>query len=449
MYEIFNSDCLSALKKMQDNSIDSIVTDPPAGIGFMGKDWDKDKGGRDNWIAWMQEIAQEAFRVVKPGAHALVWALPRTSHWTATAWENAGFEVRDSISHVFGSGFPKSMDIGKAIDKAAGAEREIVGTIKKMPSAGGANTNEGWKRPWAEGKTTMDITAPATESAKQWDGWGTALKPAREDWILLRKPFKGTVAENVLQWGTGGINVDGCRVGTGDLLKGGRHSSNAKGNDGNSYGRNINKPSANQYEQPSGRWPANFVHDGSDEVLGLFPITKSGKMGPWNNRTTDKSPHGIYGKFDVNHPLSETIGDSGSAARFFYCAKPSTAERNEGLDGFIENTPSERTSRKEGSAGLEGNPDLRGQTSNPYSNGGGSPTKNHHPTVKSISLMRYLCRLITPPGGTVLDMFMGSGTTIIAAHMEGFNAIGIEREEEYFKIAENRIKHWTAQGKIF
>jgi len=394
MQKAIHSDCLEALKAMPDNSIDSIVTDSPAGIGFMGKDWDKDKGGRDNWIAWMQEIAQEAFRVVKPGAHALVWALPRTSHWTATAWENAGFEVRDSISHVFGSGFPKSMDIGKAIDKAAGAEREIVGanpTYRKMQENA---TNYNLKR-------NPNITAPATESAKQWDGWGTALKPAREDWILLRKPFKGTVAENVLQWGTGGINIDGCRVETKEGDEVSNHGRKAVKNGWDP--RMSGSQTAGQTEgQKLGRWPANFIHDGSDEVLGLFP-------------------------------------DGGSAARFFYCAKPSTAERNEGLDDLPQMTPGECTDRKEGSAGLNSPRSGAGRTSG---------NKNHHPTVKSINLMRYLCRLITPPGGTVLDMFMGSGTTIIAAHMEGFNAIGIEREEEYFKIAENRIKHWTAQNTL-
>jgi len=218
---------------------------------------------------------------------------------------------------------------------------------------------------------------------------------------LLRKPFKGTVAENVLQWGTGGINIDGCRVETKEGDEVSNHGRKAVKNGWDP--RMSGSQTAGQTEgQKLGRWPANFIHDGSDEVLGLFP-------------------------------------DGGSAARFFYCAKPSTAERNEGLDDLPQMTPGECTDRKEGSAGLNSPRSGAGRTSG---------NKNHHPTVKSINLMRYLCRLITPPGGTVLDMFMGSGTTIIAAHMEGFNAIGIEREEEYFKIAENRIKHWTAQNTL-
>ena len=188
MHDLYNGDCLDYLKTHPDNMFDSIVTDPPAGIAFMGKDWDKDKGGRDAWIAWMTEIAEECLRVLKPGAHALVWALPRTSHWTATAWEDAGFEVRDRVSHLFGSGFPKSHNISKAIDKMAGAEREVIGinqnvkgrTIREIETL---NVGAG------AGNDTS-ITAPATPEAQQWDGWGTALKPCMEDWWLLRKPIE-------------------------------------------------------------------------------------------------------------------------------------------------------------------------------------------------------------------------------------------------------------------
>jgi hypothetical protein len=195
------------LKKIPDNSIDSIVTDPPAGISFMGRGWDTDKGGRDHWIAWMQEVATECKRVLKPGGHAFVWAIPRTSHWTATAWENAGFEIRDVVAHIFGSGFPKSLNIGKAVDKLQGNEREVIGENQNVK---GRNLRE---------IDTLNVGAGAgnnteiTKGTSEWEGWGTALKPAREDWLLMRKPLsEKTVAENCLKWGTGGINIDESRV---------------------------------------------------------------------------------------------------------------------------------------------------------------------------------------------------------------------------------------------
>jgi site-specific DNA-methyltransferase (adenine-specific) len=229
---------------------------------------------------------------------------------------------------------------------------------------------------------------PTTPEAQQWQGWGTALKPALEPITVARKPLTGTVAENVMEWGTGGLNIDGCRVGTSGARFNGRNV------DSDIYGKYGTSKPKEVYDY--GRWPANLIHDGSEEVVGLFPDTKSGKMGPWNNRTTNGSPNGIYGKFDEEHPLSETYGDSGSAARFFYCAKASKRDRDEG---------------------------------------------NNHPTVKPTDLMRYLCRLVTPPDGTVLDPFMGSGSTGKAAVLEGFRFIGIEREEEYCEIAKARIKH--------
>jgi site-specific DNA-methyltransferase (adenine-specific) len=422
--QLILGDCLEAMRGMEPNSVDAIVTDPPAGISFMGKEWDKDKGGRGQWIAWMTEIAAECLRVIKPGGHALVWALPRTSHWTATAWEDAGFEVRDRIAHVFGSGFPKSLDVSKAIDKAAGKERErhLVPTKRgNLPEQAG---------PIALGATGMtDISEPITDAAKQWDGWGTALKPAMEDWWLLRKPLsEKTVAANVLKWGTGSINIDGCRVdaepwhrprkGTGSrkFLTTFAQDKWTKKNMANG---------ANEYGSNKGRWPANLIHDGSEEVLALFPEAGGGFGKRGKTVGNLQSPGSGWGTKNTGEVVG--FGDSGSAARFFYCAKASRAEREAGLEGMEAKSASERN-------GMSSLPDLR-MDHEQARNG----SRNHHPTVKPLALMRYLCRLITPPNGLILDPFMGSGSTGMAAKAEGFRFIGIEKEKEYVAIAERRI----------
>jgi DNA modification methylase len=373
MIDLRLGDCLDVLRTMPDESVDAIVTDPPYGLAFMGKRWDYDVPSVEIW--------QECLRVLKPGGHLLAFAGTRTQHRMCVRIEDAGFEIRDMIAWVYGSGFPKSHDVSKAIDKAAGAEREVVATVKKTPSAGGANTNEGWVRPWAEGRNTMDITAPATDAARQWQGWGTALKPALEPITVARKPLVGTVADNVMRYGTGAINVDGCRVAT-DELKGKVYNNN------NTGWKCTSAPST-VHGNETGRWPANLIHDGSDEVTELFP------------------------------------GDEG---RFYYCAKASKRDRDEGLD-LPEATPGEKTGRTDGSAGI-----------NPYA-GSRAPTRNVHPTVKPTDLMRYLCRLVTQPGGVVLDPFMGSGSTGKAAVLEGFRFVGIEREERYLDIARARITH--------
>lgn len=345
---LFHADAIIALQEIHNNTIDSLVTDPPAGISFMGKDWDHNKGGRENWIAWMTDVMRECQRVMKPGAHGFVWAIPRTSHWTATACENAGFEIRDVITHLFGSGFPKSLDISKAIDKAAGAKRDIIG---KNPHARPSDGKYDAKYSGVKGHDP-NITAPSTDVAKQWSGWGTALKPASEHWILIRKPIsEKTVASNVLKWGTGGINVDGCRIGTDQITQHGRNKDN--------YGFTSAERAGRAWQ---GRFPANLVLSGdAPEML-------------------DKQ--------------SGQVASGGGASRFFYCAKASKSERGEG---------------------------------------------NNHPTVKPLKLMRYLCRLITPPGGVILDPFIGSGSTGIAAKQEGFKFIGIESDSEYMEIAKRRI----------
>lgn len=252
-------DCLEVLPTLAAESVDAVVTDPPAGISFMGKEWDRDKGGRNQWIAWMTQIAAECLRVLKPGGHAFVWSLPRTSHWTATAWEDAGFEPRDCVYHIFGSGFPKSLDISKAIDKAAGAEREVVGSNqyagRRIESSGPDNGDACYGQYGIPG----NITAPATPAARQWDGWGSALKPAAECWWLFRKPLsEKTIAANVLRWGCGGINVDGGRIewafeGERDIAD--RATKGSNGYSGKGLSKHGGKP------VPLGRFPANVIFD--------------------------------------------------------------------------------------------------------------------------------------------------------------------------------------------
>lgn len=369
-------DCLDILRGMGDNSVDSIVTDPPYGLSFMGKKWDYDVPS--------QEIWQECFRVLKPGGHLLAFAGTRTQHRMAIRIEDAGFEIRDMIAWVYGSGFPKSLDISKAIDRAAGAKREVVGN-KNIHSY--RSKDDGHSR--AKGlredfEKVNQLTAPATPEAQKWAGWGTALKPAMEPITVARKPLEGTVVYNVLKYGTGGVHVDSCRVGD-EVLKN-QQKDLSPIHDG-SYGSGAYLPSKNEFKEVQGRWPANLIHDGSNEVLDIL-----------------------------------------TGARFFYSAKASRSEREEGLDGFEVKKIDEV--RKEGNPGGD-NPRNRGV----------HERKNHHPTVKPIDLMRYLCRLVTPPGGIVLDPFMGSGTTMIAAKMEGFDGVGIEISQEYFNIAEARIKH--------
>ena len=303
------------LKKIPDNSIDSIVTDPPAGISFMGRGWDTDKGGRDHWIAWMQEVATECKRVLKPGGHAFVWAIPRTSHWTATAWENAGFEIRDVVAHIFGSGFPKSLNIGKAVDKLQGNEREVVG----MKRAGIADSPFGSPE---ESRKHIE----ETKGTSEWEGWGTALKPAREDWLLMRKPLaEKTVAENVLKYGTGGINIDESRV-EGQINP-------------NDYGRGggfVFRGDSEDAPKPNtlGRFPANLILEDCEEVRECFPESTSGarKAGFTNKETGyEASSYEMRVQWDKDVPA-----ESGNASRFFksiiYQAKASKSERQKGCE---------------------------------------------------------------------------------------------------------------------
>ena len=349
---LFHADNLAILKAMPDNSIEALVTDPPYGLSFMGKKWDYDVPSVELW--------QEVLRVLKPGGHALIACGTRTQHRMVVNIEDAGFEIRDVISWVYGSGFPKSLNIGKAIDKIQGNEREIIG--KEIIDIGMQSGS------MHSGRNSILQLRDKTRGSSPYEGWGTALKPACEFFTLARKPISETnIAENILRWGTGGINIDECRVdgpppkvmGRGIKCEAWRKKE----------GRSDIEHNIIDFEQPSGRFPANFIHDGSDEVTALF----------LNN-----------------------------ASRFFYTAKASPSERNEGLEEISL----------------------------------GEPRTNLHPTVKPIALMQYLTRLITPPGGTVLDPFAGSGTTGIAAINEGFKYLLIEREEDYIPIITARLTHW-------
>lgn len=449
-YKLVLGDCLDILKGMPDNYVDSIVTDPPAGIGFMNKEWDHHKGGRDYWIGWVKLIAAECLRVIKPGGHALVWSLPRTEHWTATAWEDGGWEVRDKVVHIFGTGFPKSLNIGKSLDKSAGAVREVVGIDQSAVRVNSERNHVSGQVAalGLKGAGSGVITAPATDDAKKWDGWGTALKPAYESWVLLRKPLEGTVAANTLKHGVGGINIDACRVPTEDGLSGGRNSGSCKAsNDGwnrpymqdAAYLANMAEESKQRTEKAEclGRFPANITHDGSEEVLEVFPSTVSKSSGGSGEKSMGALGKNVLGSYALDRLGDNAggLGDSGTPARFFYCPKASSKDRNEGCDALDLHEAKDTYGDGLSSA-------TKVRTAEQEVNGVSRDMRhNHHPTVKNVELMKYLCRLITPPSGLLLDPFMGSGSTLKAALLEGFRCVGIEKEAEYMAIAEKRCEH--------
>ena len=455
---LLHGDCLEQMKQMQSNSVDAIVTDPPYGISFMAKKWDYDVPRVEVW--------KEAMRVLKHGGHALIACGTRTQHRMVVNIEDAGFEIRDVVSWIYGSGFPKSTNVSKAIDKRGGvvaefepfkiavrdamklnnvkrktiiaalgnsmlshyltdgdqpaipnirdykiirdcvglgdifdhlfiaeAEREVVGARTTGIGTGKGNTAI------MRDSENKDITAPATEAAKQWDGWGTALKPACEFFTLCRKPLsEKTIAANVLKWGTGGINIDGCRVETDKddpnlRPNKANHKNSVSVYGGNSLMESKTERIASKDDGclTQGRFPANLIHDGSPEVLELFPESKGISAG-----VRGKSKRNFLGDLNAETGQAVGFGDKGSAARFFYCPKASKKDRGEG---------------------------------------------NNHPTVKPTALMAYLCRLITPQGGTVLDPYMGSGSTGKAAVQEGFNFVGCELDPDYFKVATDRVKN--------
>ena len=509
--QLILNDCLVAMKEMADNSVDSIVTDPPYGLSFMNKKWDYDVPSVEIW--------KEALRVLKPGGHLLAFAGSRTYHRLAINVEDAGFEIRDQIMWIYGSGFPKSLNISKAIDKAEGVESEVIGvghsgapethqTSYNMSRGAGTEKRDNFGGEY-------DITKATSAKAKDWEGWGTALKPAHEPVVVARKPLDGTVVENVLEHGTGGINIDGCRVGdivqdtskngrdvdkhkntvyesglkkdfegeittgrfpanvimdkeAGEILDeqapisknpnhksivvarkplegtvadnvlehgtGGLNIDDCRIKAGEDHAKNTNRKSvkghwgesegAESEAHENGRFPANVI---LDEEAGEVLDEQSGHLKSGNMDSIAKG--GQFNTYGVQQERRTTqIGDEGGASRFFYCAKPSRTERDGGLDNFEPQNVSDRD-------------DVSKAGANNPRNRGGIERKNIHPTVKPVDLMRYLCRLVTPPNGITLDPFMGSGTTGIAANLEGFSFIGIEMSEEYLEIARARIAH--------
>jgi site-specific DNA-methyltransferase (adenine-specific) len=412
-YQILHGNNLDILPTLADNSIDSIVTDPPYELGFMGKKWDS------SGIAYSVELWQQCLRVLKPGGHLLSFGGTRTYHRVAVAIEDAGFELRDSIAWLYGSGFPKSLDVSKAIDKQAGAEREVLG---RNPNSREQATKENTLyESGTVGKTAFD-TAPSTPEAQQWQGWGTALKPAFEPVIVARKPIEGTVANNVLKWGTGGLNIDGSRI-AGDKPSVPQPSLGV--NERITYGFGTGEGrNGEMSDNTQGRWPANIILDPyTAELLDEQSGQTSSKQGLMGNGTRSEGWN-----LNTAEPTVRGHNDSGGASRFFYVAKASKRDRNEGLDDL----DAQRHSDRELADGVGGN-NPRNRTN--------QAKQNFHPTVKPTSLMEYLIKLVTPPNGTVLDPFTGSGSTGKAAILQGFDFIGIEMTEEYLPIIEGRLKH--------
>ena len=402
-------DCIEGLKLLDDESIDAVVTDPPYELGFMGKSWDK------SGIANNIELWKEVLRVLKSGGHLLAFGGTRTYHRMTCAIEDAGFQIRDCIMWVYGSGFPKSLNIGKAIDKQMGISQKVVG-FRKAHDFAGAKGSMMTGHATQAGSTDIDITIAVSQEAKQWEGWGTAVKPSLEPIVLARKPLsEKTVAENVLKWGTGGINIDGCRV---ELSENDNDLARENKIDKGIFGIGNNNNNAQQRKEkglpPVGRFPANLIHDGSEEVLSFFPDVEEESEGVQKNL--------------LNAFVEKQLINS---SRFFYCAKASKSERNEGLSGKKKITSDGREKSID-------NPFLLGETER----------FNHHPTVKPIALMSYLIKLITPPKGIVLDPFAGSGSTFLATRKLGFNFIGFEKEANYCEIAESRIQAFLEQKKL-
>ena len=503
-WTVHQGDALALLRAMETHSVDAVVCDPPAGIGFMNAEWDKDKGGRDSWIAWLAEIFTEVRRVAKPGAHALVWSLPRTSHWTAFGVENAEWVLRDQLLHLFATGFPKNHRIDLALDKAAGAEREIGGlTNTKCSYFPGECLGHGRSENDPLGVTKHALPSlPATAAPQQWQGWGSALKPSAENWWLARAPLsEDTLAANVVRWGTGALHIDACRIGYAsdeDMAAAAAAAAQRACRDQNEnrlgYGRFEDGPGslAGFYEkQALGRWPAHLLlsHAEECEKIGTVKVRghkgypggpggsssqltqrgmKSTRTEAWAGhadvdgaetveewRCVDGCPvrlldeqsgdrpgmsgggahkpgyaGGMFGGIDSP---GTSRGDSGGASRFFFCAKPTTAERELGLEDFIPRRV---------------NDGRETEIDNPYQRGE-TQRKNIHTTVKSVALMRWLVRLITPPGGLVLDPFAGSGTTGIAAMLEGHRFVGCELDEEHARIARARIGFAATNPKAF
>ena len=456
-FKLYQGDNIESLKKLPDNSIDSVVTDPPYGLGkeqdmniilndWLEKGYSEIKGSGFMGKTWDSYVPQPAFwkeiyRVLKPGGHILAFFGTRTYDIGTMAIRLAGFEIRDQVMWLYGSGFPKSHNIGKAVDKIEGNQREVVGS-------------KGSYRDIRSGSLDVQLTEDRdrievleTKGQSKYEGWGTALKPANEPICVARKPLsEKTIAENVIKWGTGGINIDGCRVGS-EIIK-----SPQQDTSGGIF-RNISK-STGQIIENEGRFPANLILDETaaellDQQSGMLK-SGFGEIGSGDS-INDGSKVGMKGKIVSCYAdkggasryffnVKQTDEEHQTNSRFLYVAKVSKKERNLGLDGFEEKEsvlPGLNTFDEEGNR-------LR-------SDGSIIPplvSKNSHPTVKPINLMTYLCRLVTPPNGIVLDPFMGSGSTGIAAQLEGFRFVGMEMDEDYFKIAEARINAYEEYRKL-
>ena len=445
---LLEGDCLPILRALPDACVDALVADPPGAIGFMGAAWDSDRGGRDAWVAWMSEIMRECLRVLKPGAHGLVWALPRTSHWTAWALEDAGFEIRDQILHVFFQGLPKSLDVSKELDRRAGAEREIVGVNPNCrPSCTQDNTL--YKSGFI-GKVDH-LTSPATDAARAWEGHGSALKPAHEVWWLVRKPLSGPIAENALRYGTGTLNIDGCRIPLAD------GEDRATAGDEEPPDTCATGPGFRRLagQDKLGRYPADVIL--SDRVFdGDYPdeVVGGGMSGPGGvPHTRGRSSFSAFS--GEREPEPRRVGGAGGKSRYFLLPRADDADPGgdpgsstpplitEGDGTYPHLFLIPKASRK------DRNGVFNGQSKNPAPNNAIagsvderstlSPSANNHPTVKPIDLMRWLVRLITPRGALVLDPFAGSGTTGLAAHYEGCDYLLIEQEPEAVDIARARL----------
>lgn len=505
-FSLYEGDCRAVLRDLSESSVDSIVCDPPYGLEFMGKNWDAPwkqgeglgehnagfsegapavqgvrgkikslpnymgstnptcrncggtQKGRDRksrtvcrcqqpefpdvnivrtraFQEWCETWAVECLRVLKPGGHLLAFGGSRTYHRLACAIEDAGFEIRDQIQWIYGSGFPKSLNVARSIDS------ELCPVVGRHFWSGSALPKGGKA---LDGDHVCAVTAEGLAH----DDQGTALKPAHEPIVLARKPLIGTVAENVLQHGTGGLNIDGCRIETKETLSGGSRRLG----DGIKFG--LCEPSTEYEQNTNGRWPANVITDGSDKVLAAFPDAP-GQLRDQQYDSREREVQNVYGamKRNLAEPSRDKTyednggtnfamksgarrGDSGSAARFFYAAKASQEDRNEGCEGLPLRVSDEVHKRP------------RTELDDPR-RAGVTPRRNNHPTVKPTDLMRYLCRLVTPPGGTVLDPFCGSGSTGKAAMLEAFKFIGIELSAEYCELAQRRIEAVTRQGLLF
>ncbi|CAB4153774.1 AdoMet_MTases domain containing protein [uncultured Caudovirales phage] len=525
MTNLMLGDNIESLKKLEENSVDSVVTDPPYGLSFMNKKWDHDVPSVEFW--------KEVYRVLKPGGHVLSFGGTRTYHRMTVNIEDAGFEIRDQIMWLYGSGFPKSHNIGKSVDKMRGNDREVVG-IKTDGAYSPGTNNLGINRASLLGQGDGRKTKPTrgedfgkiTKGTSEWEGWGTALKPANEPICVARKPLsEKTIAENVLRWGTGGINIDGCRVGTETIMTNMKNTKGGLYNLGNEdrtneventfnegrfpaniildeeAGAALNEQSGisksqgplqydfdkapnqdnqtkitkniksgvhfsdkggaarffycakdSEAEKVEGRFPANII---LDEEAGAALDEQSGMVGnnwkknygttDYNGKQYDSSTNQC--SFGGGYNGNNTYADKGGASRFFYCAKVSKKERNMGLEGFEAKQPEGLGHGLDRICSICETPQLKpcDCEDNKWVL---KAKKNTHPTVKPISLMAYLCRLITPPNGIVLDPFMGSGSTGIAANLEGFNFIGMEMDEDYFKIAETRVESYEKYREL-